>query len=307
MQRKILITGGTGQVGRRLIRSLLDMHDDVFVVSRDLARVYQLFGNRVVGIHGDPTILGKWQDAVDGTDAVIHLAGENVATRRWTPSIKNAIRSSRVDSTVNVCDAIVRSRQKPRLISASAIGWYGETPDSGVDESSPCGTDYLAKVCSDWESSSSILLQNSVVRIIIRVGIVLERDCGALSEIARPIRYGFGGPLAGGQFFMSWIHCEDLCRLFLHALEVPVSNIFNGVSPLAVRNHQFISAIAMKLHRFAVFPVPYLALRILVGEFAHYLCSSQHVVPTNTLASRFSFNYPEINMALAQLLDNKSG
>lgn len=306
MHRKILITGGTGQVGRRLIGSLLDNQDHIFVVSRDLSRVQKLFGNRVVGIHGDPTVSGKWQDAVDGTDAVIHLAGENVAARRWTPLIKKAIRSSRIDSTVNVCQAVAQSRRKPRVfISASAIGWYGETPDSGVDENSACGSDFLADVCFEWESASSVLLQLDIVRIIIRVGIVLEKECGALAEIANPIRYGVGGPLAGGQFFMSWIHCEDLCRLFLHSLDFQASSIFNGVAPHAVRNHLLTSAIAKQLNRLAILPVPYWALRMLVGEFARYICSSQHVVPKATLASGFSFNYPEINMALAQLLDNK--
>ena len=306
MHRNILITGGTGQVGRRLVRSLLDCGDTVFVVSRDLSRVHQLFGDKVIGIQGDPTTSGKWQEAVDGTDAVIHLAGESVANHRWNPSIKAAIRSSRVDSTLNVCNAIVQARRRPRVfVSASAIGWYGTTPDSGCDESAPCATDFLAQVCREWESSSTDICDSGVVRVIIRVGIVLERNFGALAELVKPIKFYVGGPLAGGQFFMSWIHCEDLCKLFLHALNVPSSSIFNGVSPLAVRNHALVAGIAQRLHRIAILPTPYWALRLFVGEFARYLCASQNVIPKATLESGFSFKYPEINMALAQLLGGK--
>lgn len=307
MHHNILVTGGTGQIGKRLVRALLKSGVRVSVVSRNLQHVELAFGNQVNGIHGDPTIPGKWQEAINGMDAVVHLAGENVASHRWTASVKEAIRSSRVNSTHNIVHAINNASIKPRtLVLASAIGWYGKTSDSGVDESASCGSDFLAQVCCDWEAASEPVIQIGLVRVIIRVGIVLEREYGAFAKLVSPIKWGIGGPLAGGRFFMSWIHCDDLCRLFLHALAVPNSIILNGVAPKAVRNHELVSALSQRLHRWAIVPVPYVALRLLIGEFAQYLCTNQNVLPKSTLASGFSYKYPEINSALADLLDTKN-
>ncbi|MFM7110850.1 MAG: TIGR01777 family oxidoreductase [Planctomycetota bacterium] len=303
---EVFVTGGTGLVGRRLIPLLLESGHRPVLLTRDPSRIAKEIRDRVRILEGDPCVLGSWQDAIDGTDAVIHLAGENIASRRWNPSFKQRLRSSRIQSTRNVVDVISRCKRPPgQFVGASAIGWYGDRGDQWVDENSSCGDDYLAHLCRDWEAASQHLDGSSTIRTVIRLGIVLDPAGGALASLMNPIRWGIGGPMAGGRFFMSWIHQNDLCRMMLWCINQRVSGLVNAVSPNPATNSEFVSALAKLMNRWAFLPVPYLPLRLMIGEMARFICSSQRVKPRKAIESGFEFGFPTLPEALKDLLNNR--
>lgn len=302
---KVFVSGGTGLIGKRLIQSLVHRGDHVVALSRNPSRIAHDLGGMVRVLKGDPTVPGNWQEAVNGMDAVIHLAGENIATKRWNPQFKKLIYSSRVDSTRNLVEAIRASNHMPsHFLAASAIGWYGDTGSNLVDESHPCGDDFLANLCRDWENASLPLVGTSVVRTVIRFGVVLDKVSGALQQLMRPVRWGIGGPIAGGRFFMSWIHLEDLKNLIIWLLVKRIGGTFNGVAPNPVTNAQFVKTLADQLGRFAIVPLPYCALRLGLGEIARFICSSQRVNPKATMATGFCFEFPTLDSALKNLIHN---
>lgn len=243
--------------------------------------------------------MGEWTKAICGHEAVIHLAGQNVADKRWTDAFKKVLEDSRIVSTQNLTRAILACSCPPRVfLGASAIGWYGDTGDDPVDESAPAAQDFFGSLCERWEQASAPL-EGKVRRVLVRTGVVLKAGQGALAKLDPPIRWGIGGPLAGGRFFMSWIHLDDLVRLFLWALDNPkVSGPINATSPDPVRNGDLVRQIASRLNRPAWFPVPYFVLRLAVGEFARFLCASQRVVPKQALEGGFDFRFPTIGSAL---------
>ena len=296
---KVWVTGGTGMVGRALVPALLKAGHTVTVLSRHPQQAAKVLPSACMVVAGDPMELGEWSKALCGHDAVIHLAGQNVADKRWTTEFKKTLEDSRIISTGNLTQAMLACDSPPRVfLGASAIGWYGDTGDEPVDESAPPSNDFFGSLCERWEESSAPL-QGKVRRVLVRTGVVLKAGQGALAKLDQPIRWGIGGPLAGGHFFMSWIHLEDLVRLFLWALENPhVSGPINATSPEPVRNGEMVRQIARRLKRPAFFPVPYFVLRLAVGEFARFLCASQRVLPNRALEGGFVFRYPSIASAL---------
>ena len=286
-------------VGRALIPRLLAAGHSVTVLSRNPQAAQSLLPDACRVVAGDPVEEGDWTKALCGHDAVINLAGQNVGERRWTAGFKSKLFDSRVLSTRNLARAMLACPKPPvAFIGASAIGWYGDTGENQVDESAPVATDFFGELCGAWEDASKSL-EGTVRRVLIRIGVVLKAGQGALAKLDQPIRWGVGGPLAGGQFFMSWIHLDDLVGLILWALNNPnVSGPLNGTAPEPVRNGDMVRQIARRLHRPALFPVPYFVLRLLVGEFARYLCASQRVLPKGALDHGFSFRYPTLNQAL---------
>lgn len=303
---EIFVTGGTGLVGRRLIPLLLESGHHPVLLTRDPSRIASEIRGRVRILQGDPCVLGSWQDAVDGTDAVIHLAGENISSRRWNANFKQRLRTSRIQSTRNIADVILRCKRPPRqFVGASAIGWYGDCGDQWVDENSSCGDDFLAQLCRDWEAASQHLDGSSTIRTIIRLGIVLDPGGGALKSLMNPIRWGIGGPMAGGRFFMSWIHQDDLCRMLLWCINQRVGGFVNAVSPNPATNMEFVSALAKLMNRWAFLPVPYLPLRFMIGEMAKFICSSQRVKPQKAIQAGFEFRFPNLLGALKDLLGNQ--
>jgi uncharacterized protein len=235
-----------------------------------------------------------------GCDAVIHLAGEPVS-QRWSPQARERIRSSRVEGTRAVVDAL-RANPPKVLISASAVGYYGSRGDEILTESSPPANDFLGEICAEWEREAFAAREFGVRVTALRISVVLGRDGGALAKMLTPFRLGIGGKLGSGKQWMSWIHIGDLVDLFAFALENDLSGPLNACSPNPVTNAQFTRELAHAVHRPAIFPVSRLALQVLFGEMSKLVLASQRVLPEATLRSRFQFRFPDLNAALGDLL-----
>ncbi len=297
---KALVTGGTGFVGRQLLGLL----DRPTVLSRDVSRGQRTVGRsagRVVG--WDPQAGPPPAEAFEGVDVVFHLAGESVAEGRWTAAQKVRIRESRVIGTRNLVAGIARAEPRPRvLVSASAVGYYGDRGEEELTEASPPGDDFLADVCIAWEREARVAEQHGVRVVLARTGIVLGQG-GALAKMLTPFKLGAGGPLGNGRQWMPWIHVADLARLYLHAADTTsIQGPMNAVGPDPVRNSEFTKALGRALHRPAFMPAPYLGLRLVFGEFAKVLFASQRVIPQVAIDTGFHFEYPQIAAALAEIL-----
>jgi len=298
---KTLVTGGTGMVGPRLLRML----DQPVILSRNPERAREKVGH-LAGriIRWDPMVGPPPAEAFAGVEAVFHLAGESVAEGRWTAAQKARIRDSRVVGTRNLVQGIAQVSDRPRvLVSASAVGYYGDRGEEELTESASPGRDFLADVCVAWEKEALAAEKLGVRVVTERTGIVLGAGGGALAKMLTPFKLGAGGPLGNGRQWMPWVHVSDLARLYLHAAEhESIRGPMNAVAPHPVRNSEFTKALGRQLRRPAFMPAPYLGLRLLFGEFAQVLFASQRVVPQVALDTGFTFQYPDIAAALKEIL-----
>jgi hypothetical protein len=298
---KTLVTGGTGMVGPRLLRML----DQPVILSRNPERAREKVGH-LAGriIRWDPMAGPPPAEAFAGVEAVFHLAGESVAEGRWTAAQKARIRDSRVVGTRNLVQGIAQVSDRPRvLVSASAVGYYGDRGEEELTESASPGRDFLADVCVAWEKVALAAEKLGVRVVTERTGIVLGAGGGALAKMLTPFKLGAGGPLGNGRQWMPWVHVSDLARLYLHAAEhESIRGPMNAVAPHPVRNSEFTKALGRQLRRPAFMPAPYLGLRLLFGEFAQVLFASQRVVPQVALDTGFTFQYPDIAAALKEIL-----
>lgn len=297
---RALVTGATGLVGPRLLRLL----DSPVVLSRDPDRARTSIGHLAGEIvRWDPMAGPPPVSAIEGVDAVFHLAGESVAGARWTAKQKARIRDSRVLGTRHLVRAITQAARKPGvLVSASAVGYYGDRGEEELVESSPPAKDFLADVCVEWEREAFAAESAGVRVVTARTGIVLGPG-GALAKMLLPFKLGGGGPLGNGKQWMPWVHVADLARLYVHAAETgSIRGAMNAVSPNPVRNSEFTRALARQLRRPAFIPAPYFGLRLAFGEFAQVLFASQRVIPKVALDSGFTFQFPEIATALRDIL-----
>ena len=290
----VVITGASGLVGGALIAELRQRGVNVTAVSRSPRAHAALSGVTWTGWDG-------LTDAVSGAAGVVHLAGEGIVDQRWSSERKAALRSSRVDTTRQVVQAIQESGEKPGvLVSASAIGYYGNIVERESTESAPAGDDFLAHLCVDWEAEA----QGSGVRTVTaRVGIILANEGGALPRLLFPFRLGLGGPIGLGRAWWSWVHVDDVVGAIVYALEnTSVEGAINLTAPKPVRNRQFSSALGRALNRPALMPVPPLALKLMLGEGASVLLASQRVLPTRTLDLGYRFRFTDIDSALQDLV-----
>jgi uncharacterized protein (TIGR01777 family) len=303
---RALITGATGFVGRRLVGRLARP----IVLSRGAEQAKAELRDKddapVEAIAWDPVDGPPPKAAFDGVDAVFHLAGESVAQGRWTDEKKRRIRASREMGTRHLVRAIVElNGHKPGvLVSASAVGFYGEKGDEIVDETAHSGDDFLSDVCRAWEAES-VPARSAGVRVVNpRISLVLGADGGALPQMLPPFFWGMGSPLGSGRQWMSWIHVEDMVRLLLFAAETkPLAGAVNAAAPNPVTNRQFTKALGRVLGRPTFMPsVPGFMLRLMLGEFASVLLTSQRVVPKAATAAGFEFEFPELEPALADIL-----
>jgi uncharacterized protein (TIGR01777 family) len=316
---RVFITGGSGFIGQHLAQDLLNGGHGPVILSRradQVRRKPEMWPYEVV--QGDPTTAGRWQEAVDGCDAVVNLAGHNIFGGRWNAQVKREIRDSRVHSAEQVVAAIQQSRSRPKvLVQGSAIGFYGPQGDQDIDESSPSGSDFLAVVCRECEEVSSRIEAAGVRRAIVRTGIVLARGAGALKLMTPIFKMGPGLPIgsggrlmAQGKQWMSWIHIDDIVGIFRLAIEnAGASGPLNGTAPEPVRNAEFAKAFSDALRTrstpwrvFLPAGPPDALLRLVLGEVAGILTTGQKVLPTKALALGYHFKYPRLADALSAIL-----
>ncbi|HTL70865.1 MAG TPA: TIGR01777 family oxidoreductase [Candidatus Eisenbacteria bacterium] len=246
----------------------------------------------------------EWDAAIDGADAVINLAGENIAGRRWTPAQKMELIQSRLKTTRAVVDAIERARVKPRiLLNASATGFYGPRGDEPLGEESPKGAGFLADLCAEWERQARRAESMGVRTVLLRTGVVLAKEGGALAKMLPAFRLGLGGPLGSGRQYFSWIHLDDEVAAIEFALENDsVRGPVNLTAPNPVTNEEFTRALARALGRPAAFRAPAKALQILLGEMSELLLTGQNVRPGALQRQGFRFRYETVQPALVDLI-----
>lgn len=298
---KTLITGATGFVGRHLAEQI----PEAILVGRNIEKIRERFGGhrearQWYGSASTDTSL------LEGVDTVYHLAGESIFHGRWNAAKKERIRASRVENTRNLVEMISRTAKGPKtLICSSAVGYYGSRGDEKLTEQSRPGSDFLARVCMDWEKEALRAEEYGVRVLLIRTGVVLGTDGGALAQMLLPFKMGVGGRLGSGRQFMSWIHIDDLVKIMLYAKENPsLRGAINAVAPNPVRNSDFTRALALALNRFAILPAPGFALKFLLGEFANVLLGSQLALPGVLQQAGYEYAHPEIKAALRSLVQS---
>jgi len=296
---RILISGGSGLVGARLASVLREQGYAV-------GRLVRPGGTPSAGdVPWDPIEAKIDAAALEGTDAFVHLGGSNIGEGRWTSARKAILRSSRVDSTRVLVNAMARLRQKPKVfVCASATGYYGDRGDEILTEPSNSGTDFLALVARDWEGEAARAEQSGIRTVRLRYGVILATAGGALPRMVTPFRFGVGGRFGSGRQWMSWVTLEDAVEVTrLAIVNETLSGPVNVVAPEPLRNSDFTRVLAKTLHRPAIFPAPAFALRLALGEMADpLLLSSQRVKPEKLLAMNYSFRAVDLAAALAEML-----
>jgi uncharacterized protein len=294
----ILVTGASGLIGSALVSSLTSTGHAVTRLVRSPPKP----GERAA--YWDPMAGTIEASAFEGVDAVVHLAGENIATR-WTAEKKRKIRDSRVRGTQVLCEALAQLAAPPKtLVSASAIGYYGDRGDAILTEDSGPGTGFLAEVCRAWEAATEPAQRSGIRVVQLRLGVVLSAAGGALAKMLPPFRLGLGGVLGTGQQYMSWIALDDVIGTIQHAiLTDALQEPANAVAPQAVTNREFTKTLGQVLGRPTLFPMPAFAARLMFGEMADaLLLASARVQPAKLLAAGYSFRYPELEAALRHVL-----
>jgi len=291
--QRIAVTGASGLIGTALVGHL----------KSEGHTVQRLVRRAVVApdeIQWDPKSGYVDIESLRGVDAVIHLAGVGVGDKRWSKKYKSEILNSRLLGTTAIANAV--AEVKPQLfISASALGWYGESGNRAVVESDRAGDDFLAAVCREWEGAAD--LAAGVRTVKIRTGLVLDPTGGALGKMLPLFRLGLGGKLGSGKQWWSWITLHDVIRAITFILEKPISGPVNLTSPNPVTNQEFTAALARAMHRPALFPAPAIALKIALGGFSSEILGSKKVIPQSLTEAGFTWDYPHISSALKALIE----
>ena len=293
---KVVVTGGTGFLGRALVAALGGRGDEAVVVTRDPSRAELPPGARGTGWDGLAT-------AVDGADAVVNLAGETIA-QRWTAAAKARIVGSRAQAAERVGAALRAAKSPPPvLVNASAVGFYGNRGDEELTEESPAGSGFLAETTLAWERAAREAVPDGVRLVLLRTGFVLGEEGGGLSKMLIPFRFGLGGPLGSGRQWVPWIHRDDLVALLLAALDdARFEGPVNATAPAPVPMKELAAALGRVLRRPAFAPAPAFAIRAAMGEMAALVLDGQRALPGKALALGFSFRFPDLEPALRDLL-----
>ncbi len=315
---RITVTGATGLIGPRVVTSLRRRGDEVTVLSRHPEQAREKLeqltspptdfdgpAGTLGAEHWDPSREPAPAAALAGRDAIVHLAGENIA-QRWSATAKQTIRESRVTGTRHLVEGlgVLASSEQPKvLVSGSAIGYYGAHGDEPIDEEAPAGTGFLAQTCHAWEAEAEAAEQQGLRVVRLRTGVVLDRDGGALAKMLPPFKLGVGGPIAGGHQYISWIHPEDLVEIVLAAIDNERwQGPINATAPEPQRNRDFSKALARVLHRPALLPLPGAALGLLYGEMSKTVTTGARVMPVKALVLGYEFRYPQLHSALRAAL-----
>jgi uncharacterized protein len=298
---RVTVTGATGRIGSRVVAALRRRGDDVTVLSRDAGDARASLG--VEARAWQPESERAPADALVGRDAVLHLAGEDVA-QRWSDDAKRRLRSSREQGTRNLVAGLRAAEPRPgTLVSASAVGYYGPRGDEPVAEDAAPGGGFLAQLCVIWEREAAAAEALGVRVVRVRTGIVLDKDGGALARMLPFFRLGAGGPVAGGRQYMPWIHVDDVVGIYLAALDGEAwRGAVNATAPHPATNKDFSRALGRALRRPALAPVPGLAVRALYGEMAQIVVTGQRAVPERALALGYHFAHRDLDEALRSAL-----
>ncbi|RMF15760.1 MAG: TIGR01777 family protein [Gammaproteobacteria bacterium] len=300
---RVLVTGGTGFVGHALVPALLKAGHALALFTRQPEKVSTLYGTSEALVAGDAmeSLVRDFRP-----EAVINLAGEGIANARWTDTRKHILRESRIGVTEKLTEALFRHRIRPRvMISGSAVGYYGDTGSEQVDEHSPPGRDFAARLCQDWEQAASRVTDLGTRLAFVRIGLVIGHG-GLIERMRRPFSLGLGGRLGSGRQWMSWISRADLVQLLITLLEKEdAEGPFNAVAPHPVTNAEFTHAFARALRRPAIFPVPGALLKLVLGELADLLLTGQRVVSCRLESElSFTFQHTQIESAITSALRN---
>lgn len=300
--KKILITGGTGFIGQALCRHFSNQGADITVLSRTPEKVASVCGAKVKALDSLDHI-----DKQQNFNIIINLAGAGIFDARWTDARKQILRDSRIRLTAQLVNVIAERETKPELlISGSAIGYYGNQGNIVLHEDSGSITDFSSQLCADWEAEAMKAEAFGVRVCLIRTGLVLAEGGGLIARMLWPFKCGFGGRIGSGKQWMSWIHRQDWIRI----IEMMISNAtmrgaYNATAPNPVTNLEFTQTLAKTLQRPALFPLPESLLKLLLGEMSELLLGSQQVLPQRLLEQGFEFQYPELQIALSQILRGK--
>ncbi|MGQ9458392.1 MAG: TIGR01777 family oxidoreductase [Anaerolineae bacterium] len=305
---RVLVTGGTGLIGRALSASLARDGHEVLVLSRDPARAGPL-PEGVRAVRWDARTAEGWGPLADGAWAIVNLAGASIAgeglmPKRWTPARKDLILQSRLRAGQAVVEAVTQAQEKPQVVvQASGIGYYGPRGDEVIAEDAAAGTDWLSGVAVQWEATTAPVETLGVRRVVIRSAVVLSQEGGVLPLLLLPFRFFAGGPLGSGRQWVPWIHIADEVRAIRFLMERPeATGPFNLVAPHPLTNRELVRTIGRVLRRPAVVPVPAFALRLALGELATLVLDGQRAVPRRLSELGFAFQFPEVETALRNLL-----
>jgi uncharacterized protein (TIGR01777 family) len=301
---KVFITGGTGFVGRSLAHALIAQEHSVTVLSRRIPREGRIPGVSYIG--GNPAEEGQWQSDLADFDAIVNLAGSSIFSR-WSAGAKHEIRTSRINATKNIVNALPEYQETGKqitLVSGSAIGFYGARSDRGITEETPVGKGFLASVAQEWEEAAMEAAAKGVRVVLCRLGVVLGRNGGAMGKMLTPFKWGVGSPLGSGKQWFSWIHIDDLVNIFLYVLkQQEISGPVNCTAPNPITNMEMSKTLGKTLGRPVFLPaIPSIVAKILLGEFSSVFLEGQHVIPAKLLQDNFVFQYPELSAAFADLV-----
>ncbi len=302
MRKKIVITGATGLLGKKITSKLINRGDEVIVLTRSINKAQEIISGAAKFIEWNINF-DELKESTEDLYGFIHLAGENVMARRWNEEHKRNIYSSRISTTKNLVDLINKLNKKPEVfVSASAIGYYG-TNNNDVNEYSAPGNDFLSIVVRDWEFESKKVEHDGIRNVNIRTGIVLDIKEGALAKMLLPYKLFIGGPLGSGNQWFPWIHIDDIVELFLFTLDNKnIAGPINGTSPGIVTMNEFAKTLGKVLGRPYLFRVPEFILKIVLGEGASSIINGAKVIPKKTLESGYKFRFDNLENALTDLL-----
>ena len=301
---RLLITGGTGLVGRKLAKTAADAGHQVLVLSRSVQRATLVLPGSVTVLQGDPAHPGPWQEEAAACQAIVNLAGESLFAKRWNTAFKAVLRCSRVESTRRVAEVFSRKDcQAHVLVSASAVGYYGDSERVAFREDAPSGSGFLAALCAAWEAEAGRATEQGARVVTLRIGVVLARAGGALAKMLPAFRWFLGGPIGSGRQIMSWIHVDDLAGLIQHVLETDsLSGPVNATAPHPVTNREFSRTLGRVLGRPSFVRTPRFAIKCALGEAADVVLKGQRVLPAKAEQSGYRFKFPDLEAALRDLL-----
>jgi len=305
MSKKIIVTGGTGFIGKRLCQELAGSGYELFILTRNKAQARQIFVDKITPLEWDSKTSAGWSNYVDGAHAIINLAGENIGAGRWTKKKKASILRSRIQVGQAVIEAISQAKNKPRvLLQASGIGIYGDRRDEILDETSSIGTGFMPDLALQWEQSVNEAEAMGVRMVYLRTGVVLGEDADFIKRVLIPFRLFIGGHLGSGKQWISWIHLYDEVRAIKFLLErEDLNGVFNLSASNPLTYKTFFKTLGKVMNRPSWFHVPGFLLKILLGEMAEGLIlSGQRALPKRLLEAEFEFKFPELGLALNEIL-----